>query len=800
MLVSASAGVLLGMQAFAQEAENKSSGGLEEVVVTAQKRQENVQETPLAVTAISGDALESKGISEVRELSRIDAALQIGQATGVVTTFIRGVGNPVTTAGNEASVPVYIDDVYFIRAATPFFNLSSVERVEVLKGPQGTLFGRNASGGVISIYTRDPDFSAPEAEVRVGYGNYETVDLKGYLNLPISDRVAANLAVSYHDQGEGWGRNRQLVDPSDTSLGFAAGGNDYWKDRSVSVRGKLLAQLTDSTTVKLISYYEDSRNEIGFYSRPFPGTVGGTPDGAHNGFANTPNIPQPAQVMPRLGFYDVSLPEGNEQYDESEGSGFSARIDQEFGFADLVSITAYRKNEEIYFANGNYSPYDWAYYDLNIVDEQLSQELQLKSQPNAKIEWILGAYYLDADGGFDPTHIHGPAVQGLGLSAIDLYGEQNVKSYAGFGQLTYPVLERTNITAGLRYTVDQVEGNGHTVLNFLPGVFGPDALSFTDQIFDANNNCSNILAAMFFDPSLLVGECDADNREHRPKFTKLTWKGAIDQQLSDDAMIYGSVSRGYKSGTFNTLPLDSVALEPEVVDVYEVGLKSELLGNRLRFNMAVFLNDIENPQVQAQRNGLVFLKNAGSARTRGFEFDATAAVGDGWTLRLAGTYLDAKFRDFPDAPAYCPSPTVSAAQCAILSSNPPLAAGNLNTIAVDAKGHELPYASKWKFTSSINYELALAGAGTLLLDLTGNYATRFNWDADNVIKEPAHFLFDGSIALTPTAMDNLTLRFWMKNITDEENNLNYYAQASGSAFSSAPGAPRTFGGEVVVAF
>ena len=772
--------------------------GLQEIVVTAQKRAQNVQDTPLSVTAIGGAALAAQGITTVQELNRIDPALQIGHATGTVTTFIRGIGNPVTTAGNEASVPVYIDDVYFVRAAVPFFDLASIERVEVLKGPQGTLFGRNASGGVISIYTKDPGHK-PELEARIGYGNYQTMDAKLYVNAPITDTLAANLSFSYHSQDKGWGRNKTLVDPFDTSKGYNPGGEDYWKDYSYSARGKILWEPTDTTSVKLIGYWQESWNQKGIYSRPFPGTVGGTPDPAHNNFAAIPTIPLPAQELPPLGFYDVALGPTQKQYDASEGYGFSGRIDQEIGFADLVSITAYRKNDELYYSAGNYSPYDWARYDLNIVDKQFSQEFQIKSQAGSKINWILGAYYLNADGGFDPTIIYGPGVAGLGLGAINIFGQQKVKSYAGFGQVTYPLGEMTNITGGLRYTVDKVRGVGRTDLVFLPGVFGPASVTVTDQLFDGNNACSNILANSFFGAPL-VGQCNTPNSNASKTFKKWTWKASIDHKFTDDVMVYANYSRGYKAGTFNTLPLDSPALAPEVVDAYEIGFKTELADRRIRLNGALFWNDLSNPQVQAQRNGLVFLKNAGSARTKGAELDVTAAATEGLTLRLSGTYLVAKFRDFPDAPSYCPNPQVNAATCQALTPNLPLAAGNLNTIQVDAGGNYMPYASKWKFSGGFSYEYNLVDASRITLDMNANWASKFNWDADNVIKEPSHLLLDGAIAFTPGAYDHVTFRFWMKNITGEKYNLNYYAQASGSAFSSAPGAPRTYGGEVIFKF
>lgn len=788
-LAFSSSAMAQGPQSAQTMQDPVSDGGLAEIVVTAQKRSQNVQDTPLSITAVNGDALVKAGIQQVGELNRIDPTLQISAGAGVLTTFIRGVGNPVTTAGNEASVPVYIDDVYFIRAAAPFFDLTSVDRVEVLKGPQGTLFGRNASGGVISVYTRDPSFSELSGEVSAGYANYDTVDLKGYINIPISDRLAANYSISYHKQGKGWGRNKALVDPTDTSKGYLPGGDDYWKDKSLSMRGKILAKLTDTTTVKLIGYYQDSTSEIGFNARALPGSIGGTPDGAHNDFADVPGLhPIPSQAMPPLGFYDVSLPttrppgsaaKRGPQYDESEGYGFSGRIDQELGFADLVSITAYRKNDEVFFANGNFSPYAWAFYDLNIVDKQFSQEFQLKSKPSSPIQWIVGAFYLNATGGFSPTLITGPAVNGLGVTSIGLFGQQKVKSYAAFGQTTVPIGERTNITGGLRYTVDKVTGQGCTQATFTPA---------TAAFLLGQGTPPATLAAMqaCIDDTVTVPDIS-------PTFKKLTWKGAIDHKVAEDVMLYGSFSRGFKAGTFNTLPLNSPSLRPEVVDAYEIGLKSELFDRRVRLNLSLFWNDIDSPQVTGQRNGLVALKNAGSARTKGVEFDAAFAPTQGLTLRFAGSYLDAKFRDFADAPSYCPSPKIDAATCAILSPAPPIAAGNINAIFINGKGNTLPMASKWKFSGSVSYDAEIGSMGKASFDLAANYTSAFPWDADNLWYERAHLLLDGSITLTPAAMENVSLRFWMKNITNRKVNLGYYAQASGSAFGSAPAAPRTYG-------
>jgi len=743
-----------------------ASSGLQEIVVTAQKRAQNVQDTPLSVTAVSGANLATKSIVKVEDLTRIDPALQIGHSTGIVTTFIRGIGNPVTTAGNEASVPVYIDDVYFVRPSYPFFSLGSVDRVEVLKGPQGTLFGRNASGGVISIYTRDPDLNTAEMSGKIGGANYDTVYGQLYFNRPLTDTLAWNFSFDGNRQTGGWGVNTATGEPT-------------FREHHVSMRSKLLWEPTESTKIKLIGYYERARNEQGIYGRPFPGTVAGYPDGLHNGFPPVAGAPQ--GVQPTIGFYDEST--AFNQYDRSRGYGFSGRLDQGLGFADFVSITAIRRNKELYASSGDYDPTDQLRYNLNVLDHQFSQEFQLKSKASSKLTWILGAYYLNALQGFDPTTIHGLAPAALGIAGVNLYGHERIRSYAGFSQATYPITDTTNLTGGLRYTVDQVDGRGWTITQLTSAIPG---------VTDDEGNL----------PATIDGD-------FKKTFRKLTWKASIDHHFSRDVMAYATYSRGYKSGTYNTLPLDSPALKPEVVDAYEVGVKTELFDRKVRLNAALFWNDIKGPQVQSQRNGLVALINAGSARTRGVEFDASALLARGLTFNVGGTYLDARFRDFKNAPSYCPSPVISNAQCAaILAANGASQAvidsignGNLNQIFLaNVDGNRMPYASKIKLSAGLNYTVTAPGTGKFILDGSVNYQSKFNWDSDNVIKEPAHTFFDASIQFSPEAFENLSFRIWGKNLSGVHYNVAYYAQASGSAFSSAPGAPRTFGGEVLFKF
>lgn len=257
-------------------------------------------------------------------------------------------------------------------------------------------------------------------------------------------------------------------------------------------------------------------------------------------------------------------------------------------------------------------------------------------------------------------------------------------------------------------------------------------------------------------------------------------------------MSYISASRGFKSGTFNTLPMDLPALDPEVIDTYELGVKSELLEGRMRFNAAIFYNDLDQPQIQAQRNGLVFLANAGSARTKGVEFNITGLVTEELTMGLAGAYLEAKYRHFDDVDGNGTS------DCATYAYNKaPEAPGSLGQLETSCSGNHMPYGSEWKFNYFVSWDHEIANAGLLSVNLNANWTDKFPWDGDNVIWEDSYTLLDGAIAFTPAHWNELTVRAWMKNMLDEEYQINYYAQASSSAYSSAPGAPRTYGLELI---
>ena len=733
---SAGATALLGLAtpALAQTPPAASDSlGLEDIVVTAQRRGQNLQDVPVAVTAFKGESLLERGIARAMDLQQVDSSLNITMQSGVIIPFLRGVGNPgASTAGNEASAPIYIDDVYYSRLAPAYLELANIERVEVLKGPQGTLFGRNATGGLIQIFTRDPG-QKPVVDATVGYGNYQTYSGKLYLSTPLSDDVAIDLSAVGSDQKDGWGRNFTL-------------NKDIYRNKFYNIRSKLVAQLTDTTKVRLSAFYAYQNTDVGTATTLYRGTRGLPPT-------------YTTQFIPPPGFFD-SVSDFPSLF-RNRSYGGSLKIDQELGFADFVSISSYRRGKELYKSEGDHTHLDFLNYTLQVRDREITQELQLKSGSGSKINWILGAFYINSKQGFSPTSIGGGALTGgpgnpSGILTQNLYGLQTINSYAGFGQATFPVAdEKTNITLGLRYTKDYVKGFGRTTLTAANGTEFPIAPDYRQKV----------------------------------NFNKLTYKAVVDHKFTPDIMSYVSFSRGYKSGTFNTLPLDSPPTRPETVDAYEIGVKASLFDRRVRSNIAIFQNDVRNPQVQLIKNvagiASVQFANAEKARTKGVEFDTTAILADGLTLNLAGQYLYARFIDFKNAPFSTPLTTAPF--------------GLSPAFPGDASGNRMPQTPKYKINLGLTYETQTDIGG---FTVSGNmaYRSNFKWDPDNVATEPALTLFNASIIFKPAFNENLSFRVWGANLTDEHYFSNQLTINSSVGYTGSVAPPRTYGVEVRYAF
>jgi iron complex outermembrane recepter protein len=426
--------------ALADDSPATSNDKLDEIVVTAQRRSEDIEKVPIAISAVSGNALTNANITNVQELGNSVPGLNIENNVGNAFVFVRGIGTTALAVEND--VGVYVDGVYITSQAASLLNLSNIDHVEVLKGPQGTLFGRNAIGGALSIVTKDPS-QTPSADISVGYANYDTTTANFYGTTGIGDHLATDLAFYYSNQADGWGNN-------------FTNGLPTFRARTIQLRNKWVYTPTDDTKITLSLDYALVHNELGASWHFLPGAYG--IDG----------------VSTYRGFYNA-LGNGLSQ-NENQQDGGMVRIDQNFGWARGVSITSVRGSTNHNFIDQDATP-------LPIVeggptpqnDKSYSEELQLLSPESSKITWIAGAYYL-----YDKYYTPGFTIQ-EGPTQVVLTVKEPTKSYAEFGQASIEVLPATRITAGLRYTHDDksVAGttavDGETLPPVIPGMTSPSS-------------------------------------------------------------------------------------------------------------------------------------------------------------------------------------------------------------------------------------------------------------------------------------------------------------------------------------
>lgn len=427
------------------------SVGVQEIIVTAQRRSERLQDVPIAITAVSSGRLATIGATGVSDIATLTPSLNVPATQAYFQPRLRGVGTLAFGPGIENPIATYIDGVYLALANSSLLSFSDVERVEVLKGPQGTLFGRNATGGLIQIITRDPK-AQPGGSFDVGYGNYNKVSANASLHGG-SDQVSGIVTGFYRYQGDGYGTN------------FTTSQDTNRQEREYGVRAKLMLTLSDRTRIRLSGDYVFS---TGTY----------------------PDLRTPKGEKPLFGpVVPGSVWDTNTDYQSRNrfsGGGASLNVEQDVGNLKLVSITAYRKSVYSYNIDYDASPNPFLKITNHETDRQFSQELQLGSGPGSSINWIVGGYYFYSYGAFDPSTIDfaGPVVGVPPVTRIAIDGNQKSTSWAGFGQVTVPLGKNTRLTGGLRYTTEK-RTLASTEYLTITGVPVPVALPFAgDDTFN----------------------------------------------------------------------------------------------------------------------------------------------------------------------------------------------------------------------------------------------------------------------------------------------------------------------------
>ena len=753
---------------LAQDAEQ--SGGIAEIVVTAQKRAENVQDVPIAISAFTAESLQERAVGSVSQLSAIapnvnlDAGTPFSGSTAVLAAYIRGIGSDDFAFNIDPGVGIYLDGVYLARTVGANQDLLDVERVEILKGPQGTLFGRNTIGGAISIVTADPG-DAFKAKGDVTLGSYKLFQVRGSVTVPITDGLSSAFTFGIKSR-DGFLKRLPYPDQRANNTpsfdAFSAAGYDSAAKEGVNdnwnLRGKLRWDNGGAVRATFAGDYSKdkgtSANKLIGTTEFVPGNFAGTTNlpgtafdptgttgflfaGLYNfcigstgaqiaarnaqalcGVAGTQFNPQfqlasvasanvdgnPANDrLPWDGRYLIDNPDrsyasGN-SYSNLESWGLSSIVD--FDLADnlaLKSITAYRELHWNAGLDADGSPLNFVQLSFTMNQWQFSQELQLLGNAlDEKLNYVLGAYYFKEAG-----DLHDYVTFAEGLVQVDGPNELATKNYAFFGQIDYRPIDLIGITIGGRYTNERkrFEGGQQELNGFNYKLFG---------CADANGNVfpggAFPLAPIPCQAGLGYPDPNNPVRVYTPgvnrkKFSDFSPKVGVQIHPTDDVMLYGSWSKGYKTGGWTTRltnPQGNVApdFNEEKATTWEAGIKSTLLDRHLQLNAAVFSTKYRDIQLNIQVGTSPTIANAGDARIRGFELEMVAAPVDGLTINGAVGYIDAQYT------------SVSAGAAAVGGANA-FQAGTL-------VGETLPKTPKWKVNLSPRYEAKLGNGASLVM-------------------------------------------------------------------------------------
>lgn len=737
------------------------------ITVTARRREEDAQDVPIALSVLSADTLDKTGNFTLGQVQQLVPSLQIFSFNPRNTNInIRGLGANValTNDGLENGVGFYLDNVYYGRPGQSQFDLVDLQQIEVLRGPQGTLFGKNTTAGAINITSRGPSFT-PEAQGEISLGDYGYHQLRASVSAPIiSDRVAFRLSLADTHR-----------DGFLTNLHDGSKAQDY---DNFSIRGQLLVKPTDTLSVRLIGDYAHQKQH---YVLNIPVTYFGTYDSGatipNNIFARTSRAGYtllPADPFAREGDSDSHYQAFMKSY------GASGQIDWDLGRVALTSITAYRWWDWDPANDGDSTslPVTTKAQQAN-RQRQFSQEVRLGSTGSNVVDWTVGAYYFwqtirgygasaygsAAPNWFVPTA--NPVVADAALNGFETrsYSEPRTKSYALFGQASWNISDALSLTGGLRYTHERKTGAyrqwwvGGADLSTLSAADAAAATAIRNQF-----NPRASYTAGIRDDSI-------------SGLATLSWK------IAPDALVYGTYSRGSKSGGLNLTNIPSGAVpqvKPETVDSYELGFKSAWLDRTLTLNAAAFWTEVSDYQTAITQPNILgtfvqYISNIPKVRSRGIEGDLSYALTKWISLTASASYIEATYRDYRNAPQ-------APERSATLAPTQDLTGVQLGGIP--------------KFTYSLGADVAqpIGGGGTEIYGHADfSHRSSFNTSSSNsrYAQVPGYGLLNARIGIrTDSGLWDISV--WARNLGDKQ----YFQALNPGAFGLVTGTigdPRTIG-------
>ena len=794
----------VGPPAFANDGAEVQTIG--EVVVTAQKRAENLQSVPIAITAFTSAGLRERAVGDVSQLGALTpnvtltASTPFSGSTAVLSAYIRGIGSNDFAFNIDPGVGIYLDGVYLARTVGANQDLLDVQRIEILKGPQGTLFGRNTIGGAISVVTKDPA-STYGGEVEVQTGTLNQVRVRGTVNLPLSDQLRTAITFGSEKQD---GYLKRIAYPggvatfSDPATSFAAsgygtspreGGKDNW-----NLRVKTVWTPSSAIKVTLTGDYTNSKDTsanklLGVFSA-LPGNFAGTanlpgtaldPTGTTGfNFAGLYNfcVSSTASEIAARGAAALCGARGTQYrsnlllpalagsgstpfdsrfitpgYDTSYATGPDFSNLAAWGLANTVefslpgditlkSVTAYRGLDWTSGMDADGSPLTMAQLSFDMGQRQISQEFQLiGASADKTLKWVGGVYYIEEQG-----HLHDYVTFADGLLQVDGPNALKTENAALFGQADWRPLDLVGFTLGGRYTSEEKHFTGGQ----------QDLNGFDYKLFGCSDANGTITPSGAFPLAPIscqtgIGYPAASNPiqlyppgQNHLSFSNFSPKFGVQLYPAKDLMAYGSYSEGYKTGGWTTRLTNPLPTAPtfnqETASTFELGLKSQWLERRLQVNLAAFTTDYKNIQLNFQEGTSPTIANAGDARISGVEAESVANFGHGLTLNASVGFIDAYY-------------TVVAPGVAAVSGANPYQAGAV-------KGADLPNTPHWKANLSPRWETRVAGGAKIVAvgDLTYTSSSWLDAQRTYLLRQKANTTANASVAYTePDGRWTLTL-------------------------------------------
>lgn len=712
------------------------SGKLEETVVTAERRVSTVQDTAAAITAISGESLERLGVAAPEDLMKTTPGLYANTAgANQMQFYIRGVGNFAANTFAEGAVAFSLDGVYLSRSSTYAGLFFDLDRVEVLKGPQGTLYGRNATGGAINLLTTRPEIGGEfGGYVRGELGNENHVLVNAAANIPVSDTFALRAAAQVLDH--------------DGYMADGTGDAGSWSGRLSS-----LYEPNDRLSLQLIVDYQnvDDKGSGGTIVGPNPAFKGDYI--GSDAWDVGPTSPEAnALLVANSGFISRSPLGDPKPSNEVETTGVIAQLDWELDIGTLTALGAYRDSSYNYI---NYTP--GFLLDVDEDADQSSLEVRLASKADGGLEWVVGAYYFDEDITTDSFFLQQANYPGANPleNSTRLGPKLNTETWAVFGQLTVPVGDQLRLVAGLRYTDEQKTMDGDVSSD--PIFSGPVVVEYP-----------------------LVGD---------ESWTDTTWKAGVEYDLSDDSMLYANVATGFKAGGFYAEQAQyGNSYDPEELIAYSIGSKNRFMDDSLQLNAEAFYWDYTDHQESHLVDGaggynLFITENIGTAEIWGLDLESEFLPTARDRISLQLQYLHNEFTEFQYETFAVGPPNVGC----------PTTLKEGNTYLVNCDGFDGIRSPEWAGTLGYQHIFAV-GEGELVLDLRAQY-TDSTYNAIEYLEEQlqdSYTWYDASLTWY-SAGDRYSLGLWGRNLTEEEVSTNGFISPFTTLVYGPVRPPRTYG-------